>query len=317
MSSDIGMRDIEAFNTLAMLQSYTNAAEELGMTQSALSKRIKELEEKMGVRLFDRTTRHVSLTPEGSEFVLHAAKMLDQFRRSVKDVRERAAGNRGRLAIAAAPHMSANLLPPVIATFLNRHPDVEIQFHDCRSHETLRSILSEEADIGVTVTPLGHAGHPQINILPVIERIESLTVAFHRGHPLEKLGEITWEALRPYKMIPLRPTSAAVRLVDMFRTSENISFENIFEVSLIDTALGMASAGVGIAVFPRYVISRRGSDLLVYREIQNTSMRVSFGLQYLRGRTLSGPAKLFAKHLRSHLIAMESAGEVHPVVSPE
>lgn len=278
------------------------------MTQSALSKRIKELEDKVGVRLFDRTTRHVSMTSEGQEFFAHATKLLEQFRRSVEAVRERAAGNRGRLAIAAAPHMSAKLLPPVIAGFLAEHPDVEIEFHDCRSHETLRYILSEEADVGLTVTASGYVPHPQIAIFPVIERVESLTVAFRRGHPLETMEEITWESLRTHKMVPLRPTSAAVRLVDMFRTRQNISFENTFEVSLIDTSLGMAAAGVGIAVFPRYVTSRSGNELLVYREIKDTSMRVSFGLQHLRGRTLSGPAKIFAKHLRTHLASIEPEG---------
>ncbi|MBM6593560.1 LysR family transcriptional regulator [Microvirga pudoricolor] len=309
MTPDISMRDLESFDALARFHSYTNASEELGMTQSALSKRIKELEEKLGVRLFDRTTRQVSMTSEGQEFLSHATKLLEQFRRSVEEVRERAAGFRGRLSIAAAPHMSANLLPPVIASFLAEHPEVEIEFHDCRSHETLRHILSEEADIGLTVTPSGYVAHPQIAILPVLDRMESLTVVFRRNHPLETLEQVTWQTLRPHRMVVLRPTSAAVRLVDVIRTQQNIAFEHTFEVSLIDTALGMAAAGVGVAVFPRYVTSRSGGNSLVYREIQNSSMRISFGLQYLRGRTLSGPAKNFARHLRTYLAAMEPEGE--------
>lgn len=301
--TDVGMRDLQAFTMLAVAHSYTVAADSLGMTQSALSKRIKELEVKLKVKLFDRTTRHVALTTEGREFLLHANNLLDQFDRSLEEIRESAAGNRGRLSIAAAPHMSANLLPPVVASFSKQHPEVEIRFHDCRSHETIRYILAEEADIGVTVMPSGYVGNPQIDVFPVMERTESLTVAFSRGHALEAAEEITWQSLKPFKIIPLRPTSAAVRLVDIFRNEEKLTSEPAFEVSLIDTALGMAAAGVGIVIFPQYVASRRWGDVLIYRKIKDTSLRVTFGLQHLKGRSLSGPARLFADHLRAHLAA--------------
>lgn len=301
MIADIGTRDLLAFVTLARINRYTTASASLGMTQSTLSKKIKELEAKLQVRLFDRTTRQVSLTAEGQEFLRHATNFLDQIERSVADVRERAAGQRGRLSIAAGPHMAGNLLPQVIAEFAAYHPHVEIILHDCRSHETLGYILSEQAEIGVTVRPVDMMEHPQLDFHRVVERNDPLMAVLHKDNPLALQPTVTWDDIRTSRILLLRQSSAASRLVASVVSAQAVRFDRVFEVSLIDTALGMAASGYGVVVLPNYVKSRHRADSLVYRPIQGTSVQFHFSLQYLRGRSLSGSARAFADHLRSHV----------------
>ena len=299
--TDLGVRELEAFVTLAQMCRYTLASASLGMTQSTLSKKIKELEFKLQVRLFDRTTRQVTLTPEGQKFLEHARHLLDQIQRSLEDVREQASGRRGRLTLACGPHMAGNLLPPVIAQFTRGHPDVDVTLYDCRSHETLRYILSEQAEIGVTVHSPDMVEHPQVSYMRVVERCDPLMVALPTGHPLEGLAEVTLEALRPFRILTLRGTSAVAHLVERATKRQGVNFEHVLEVSLIHTALGLAASDYGIVILPSYVQSHHREDSLVYRPIAGTSVQFHFGLQHLHGRSLSGPAKAFARQLREHI----------------
>lgn len=299
MNEDIGSRELLAFSTLARMNSYTLASSALGMTQSSLSKKIKELEAKLQVRLFDRTTRMVQITPEGQEFLQHAARFLEQLERSLEDVRARAAGARGRLTIAAGPHMSGNMLPPVIAEFAARHPEVEIVLYDSQSRETLSYILSEQAEFGITVRPIDMIDHPQLDYQRVVERSVPLMAVMHRSHRLSMQADVTLDDLRSERVLLLRRSSAAAQLVETALAKSATSFDRIFEVSLVDTALGMAASAYGIAILPGYVSSRHREDILAYRPIRETSIRFHIALQFLRGRSLSGPARSFARYLHT------------------
>ncbi|RYF31559.1 MAG: LysR family transcriptional regulator [Comamonadaceae bacterium] len=299
MNEDIGSRELLAFATLARMNSYTLAASTLGMTQSSLSKKIKELEAKLRVRLFDRTTRMVQITPEGQQFLQHTARFLEQMERSVEDVRARAAGARGRLAIAAGPHMSGNMLPPVIAEFAARHPEVEIALYDSQSRETLSYILSEQAEFGITVRPFDMIDHPQLDYQRVVERNVPLMAVMHRSHPLTRQADVTLDDLRSERVLLLRRSSAAAQLVETALAASAASFDRIFEVSLVDTTLGMAASAYGIAILPGYVTSRHREDILAHRPIRGTSIRFHIALQFLRGRSLSGPARSFARYLQA------------------
>ncbi len=300
MIADISTRDMLAFTTLARLGSYTLASSTLGMTQSSLSKKIKELEARLEVRLFDRTTRMVQITPEGAEFLQHAQRFLDQMERSLEDVRRRAAGTRGRLAIASGPHMSGNMLPPIISAFARRHPEVEVVVYDSQTANALRALLSEEAEIGVTVRPVDWIEHPQLDYIRIADVELPLQAVLHNMHPLTAQPSVRWADLKAHKVILLRHSAAAARLVEAVLTQQRVDFDDIFEVSLVDTALGLAASEHGIAVLPGYVRSRHRADFLVYRPILGTSTRFQISVQYLRGRSLSGPARRFAEELRAH-----------------
>lgn len=299
MNEDIGSRELLAFATLARMNSYTLASSALGMTQSSLSKKIKELEAKLQVRLFDRTTRMVQITPEGQEFLQHATRFLEQLERSLEDVRAQAAGARGRLTIAAGPHMSGNMLPPVIAEFASKHPEVDIVLYDSPSRETLGYILSEQAEFGITVCPIDMIDHPQLDYQRVVERNVPLMAVMHRSHRLSKQADVTLDDLRSERVLLLRRSSAAAQLVETALAEIATRFDRIFEVSLVDTALGMAASAYGIAILPGYVSSRHREDILAYRPLRETSIRFHIALQFLRGRSLSGPARNFAHYLQA------------------
>src|SRR5690606_28865114 len=149
MKEQLSSRELQTFVLLANSPSFTVAADTLHITQSALSKRIAELENKLGVRLFDRTTRQLDLTMEGREFLSMAVSLLEHMERSVTELRQTANGQRGRLWVTAAPHMSSTLIPPVLAAFAKANPMVNINYYDCRREEMQRHITAGSAEFGI------------------------------------------------------------------------------------------------------------------------------------------------------------------------
>jgi DNA-binding transcriptional LysR family regulator len=119
---NISSRQLDAFIALAQLGSFTLAAQRCHLSQPAFSALIKGLEEGVGVRLFDRSTRHVALTQEGAQFLDAAQRIRTDLGDAVQGLREAAALQRGRVSIALLPSLAAAWLPPVLALFHARHP---------------------------------------------------------------------------------------------------------------------------------------------------------------------------------------------------
>ena len=309
MKEQYSTKELQTFVFLARSASFTVAADTLHVTQSALSKRIAELEQKLGVRLFDRTTRQLHLTVEGREFLEMAESLLDHIERSITDLRLIAKGKRGRLWMAAAPHMSSTLMPPVLAAFHRSNPSVDISYYDCHRTEMLRHVLAGSAEFGVIGGLVGqdHAFPAEFKITPVIQREEHLSVGFAAGHPLEKLEIVRWNDLLPYKTVMLRATGGLGHMYRLLSQHIQVALPTTIEVSMISTAIGMAAAGLGIVVFPAYVIENVGNSGIRQRFIDEGPLQYQFSFVHHYNRSLSGVALSFADELVGHLSKRPSA----------
>jgi LysR family carnitine catabolism transcriptional activator len=108
----LSIRQMQAFKTVAEAGSFKDAADRLHLSQPALSAAIRKLEETLGVRLFDRTTRRMALTAEGHELLRLSARLIDEFETVTGDLRDYLARRRGRVVVAALPSLAAITLPP-------------------------------------------------------------------------------------------------------------------------------------------------------------------------------------------------------------
>src|ERR687893_1704131 len=116
------VRQLETVVAVADAASFSQAAAELGISQPSLSETIKRVEEELGVRVFERTTRSLSLTPEGEHAVAVAREAVRDFRLALESIAERTQGRRGRLTIAALPSVACAVLPPAIQAFKRQFP---------------------------------------------------------------------------------------------------------------------------------------------------------------------------------------------------
>lgn len=149
MANTIGMRHIRSFLTVARHRSFTRAALELNVTQPTLTMAIRQLEDIVGARLFDRTTRMVELTPEGHELRPLAERLLGDFDALVEDIRATARQRRGRVAIAAAHSVTTQLVPVVLADLARTDPSLHIQLRDGNSSDVRRRVSRNEVDFGI------------------------------------------------------------------------------------------------------------------------------------------------------------------------
>src|SRR5438105_12615072 len=129
---NITSRQLKAFLLTAQHQSFSRAAEQLFITQSGMSVLVRELEAQLGFRLFDRTTRRVSLTEFGVKFLPIADRSLLDLEAAAANIGRAATEADRHLCIGATPLVAAGLLPPAIAEYAKRKPDLEIRVYDAR-----------------------------------------------------------------------------------------------------------------------------------------------------------------------------------------
>lgn len=303
MDEQFSTKDLQTFVELANSASFTLAAENLHVTQSALSKRIADLELKLGVKLFDRTTRRLHLTVEGREFREMAEAILEQVRRSVSDLRQMAKGERGRLWMTAAPHLSSTLIPPVLAAFSARNPLVQIEYYDCRRKDMIRYIRTGSAEFGIIGGMIGqdHNFPAEFETTRILQVEQQMSVGFSPGHPLEEADVIRWEDLTPYKLISLRSSGGLGHMYKVVTQNMQVDLQKAIEVSIITTAMGMASNGLGIVIFPSYVVENFDSRRLTHRAIHGSRLDYEFAFLHLEGHSLSGAATSFGEIMRQRL----------------
>src|ERR671910_2036241 len=151
------VRQLETLVAAADAPSFSAAAGKLGISQPALSETVKRVEEELGVRVFERTTRSLSLTPEGEHAVIVAREAVRDFRLALESIADRTQGRRGRLTVAALPSVACAVLPGAVQAFRSRYPGVEVRVHDGLHERAVDMVLDGVADLALSVRPAQRA----------------------------------------------------------------------------------------------------------------------------------------------------------------
>ena len=149
-TAGVTLRQMQAFAQVARHGNFTRAAADLHLTQSATSALVKELEQRLGLLLLDRTTRSVVLTRAGEEFVARAQRILADVAHAVADTHDLVNKRRGLVSIAASPLSSSTFLPDAIAAFLTQHPNVRVQLHDILTDGIIGEVRNGVAELGAS-----------------------------------------------------------------------------------------------------------------------------------------------------------------------
>ena len=152
MQMNLSTRELHAFVALAEQRSFTRAAGSCHLSQPAFSALIRALEESLGSRLFDRTTRSIELTAAGLAFIEPARRLLRDAEEAVADVRDHAARKRGRVSVAVLPSLAAGWLPPLLADYHARYPGIELDVADVLSDACIERARSGAANFALAST---------------------------------------------------------------------------------------------------------------------------------------------------------------------
>ncbi|NVO17223.1 MAG: LysR family transcriptional regulator [Rhodoplanes sp.] len=289
---------LEAFLGIAERGSFHRAAANLNLSQTALSHRMRKLEDDLGVKLLARTTRHVALTPAGLELLPKARRILDEATRSFEDLRRQGRAQQERLAIGCLPTIAIRYIPRVLFEFTRMYPDLDVQVFDNSVSEIADHVQSGRAEFGITIVS---ANRWDLEVTELVK--EPFVLVCQADHAFASKKAISWSDLEGQKLVRVSPQTGNRILLDDALGSRREALTWRYEVQHLSTAISLASAGVGLAVVPRLAVEASGKTGIATVSLRNPSVSRALGVVVKRGLPLSPAAedllRIISRTLRS------------------
>jgi LysR family carnitine catabolism transcriptional activator len=278
--SGVSMRQLQAFVALAEQRSFTRAAALCHLSQPAFSALIGQLERQLGLRLFDRSTRHVAPTHEGLEFEPSARRVLAEFDAALAGVSDQLALRRGRVSIALLPSLAAGWLPDILRDYRTAHPGVEITVSDVLSEPCVELVRQGQADFALAAV---RADTQELRAEPFCS--DDFHLVCPVGHPLLQLREIRPRDVAAYPFVHMARNSSVRQYLDA--ALHPLQLQTLMEVDQLATAMGMVRAGLGISMMPALTLFHFQQPGLVTRPLPWSGLKRRIYLVRRRERSLS------------------------------
>lgn len=285
------------FRKVAETSSLSRAAAELRITQPAVSKQIRSLEDELGERLFDRIGKKVFLTRAGEVLLTHVDRILRSVDEAKTAVRDLSAECSGELVIGTSDHISIHRLPDVLKACITAFPKIDLKLRCHRSETILELVAKNQVDLGVITlqkTP------PNITSRIIWKDPMSLVVPV--GHPLTSAKRVRLKDIVQHGMILTEHATETRKMVDDVFAAQGLTPNVAMEVAYIETIKSLVRTGLGIAILPdRAVDAEVKSGALMRLRITDAAFARNLGVVYLKDKFLSRPAVEF-------LALLEKAG---------
>jgi len=236
---------VQAFIAIADRASFSRAAEQLHITQTALSRRMQNLESFLGVRLVERTTRSVALTAIGQNFLPQARRLLADLGTALVEIRETGKSLRGDVTIACVPTVGVHYLPRIVQQYAVLYPDNRVRILDHASSDVAAAVLQRAAEFGINMQG---AHHPELRSVPLLR--DRFVLVCRADHALARKQRLSWKQLEPHTLILAGADSGNRPLLDLALEKQEIRLRSFYEVQRSSTAVGMVAEGLGVTVVP-------------------------------------------------------------------
>ncbi|AVS74912.1 LysR family transcriptional regulator [Paracidovorax cattleyae] len=305
------LRQLDAFAAVSNLQSFGGAAERLGLSAQAVSQLVAELESVVGFRLLDRTTRRVSLSNAGRDFLGPAESILRHVRdaeSAAADVRNRAVGV---VRVGAPLVLASSALPAAIRQYQESHPKVVVRVRDIAVDALVGAVAAGDVDIAVGPDrPVG----PDVDRREVFDSLWVLWCA--AWHPLASKPVVRWPDLHDVALVAAGHDHERSVARMQLSTPEGERVIPVDVVENVSTALGIAAQGLAATLAPAYVcVTAFPLGLLMRRVIEPEAVRKVCLYQPIH-RSRSPAAQGFAEHLAAWLPDWAEAGLKPPAAAP-
>jgi DNA-binding transcriptional LysR family regulator len=291
---NISSRQLKAFLLTARHQSFSRAAEQLFITQSGMSVLIRELEEQLGFRLFDRTTRRVTLTSFGHKFLPIADRSVVELESAAANIGRSASIARRQLTIGAMPFIANKLLPAAISQYAKRDPDLQIVLRDVDRIRLVAMVSSGELDggIGCFVEPP-----------PDVRRIalHRFTLVAIRHGSTGMAAPLRWKDLAAERLLGAPAEDPVQQLIE--RTLQRAGRRDPTDLAFnyLETTIAMCEAGAGIAIVPSFTIPSCLEHKVSIHPLVDPVVPVEFIEIVGRGRKLTPGADEFNDFLKRYV----------------
>ncbi|WP_175941038.1 LysR family transcriptional regulator [Caballeronia sp. BCC1704] len=287
----VSLHQLRLFVTLARYRSFTRAGDEFGITQSAVSRSIRELEDEIALRLFDRTTRQVTLTDTGRKLLARIAPLVEELEATLRPRAD--SQGQGIVHVASSCGLTASVLPALLASCKERLPDVSITVIDRPQSAVLQLVRSGEAEIGVVIAP---DNLDELAFEPLFA--DSFAAVVGASHRLADAARLEWTQLRGTPLLLLDDDTGSLAAVEAALARHAVAGAVRQRLTQPVAVARMAEAGLGVGVLPMHARLSCDSARTRFIPLAPDAARAVMIVRR-RGRAL----REGAAHVWSHFIA--------------
>lgn len=282
------IQNIQAFLSVSETGSFSRAADALFLTQPAISKRIRSLEQSLGVALFDRIGKSVRLTEAGHALIPSCRRIIAEIAESERIISNLRTTTSGVLSIATSHHIGLHRLPPVLRDFSKHYPEVELKLGFVDSEEACQQILNGETELAIVTLP--DEDNDRLEMIPVWHDPLHVVVAKH--HPLASQKRLSTHRLLDYAAILPSTGTYTRKLIDNALGLDG-SVRILLETHYLETIKAMVQTGLGWSMLPASMLDESLSALA----IKHTQTTRQLGIVVHSMRTKSNAANAMIDQL--------------------
>lgn len=281
---------LQAFVTVAELGAFNKAADKLGLTQAALTRRIQKLEHYLALKLIDRTTRQMALTPIGRDLLPKARALVQDMANTFSQLKGASKNAKGHFTLACVPTLATSVLPNLIRQYRDQFPGHRIRLVDASAHEIREAVLLQQAELGVTVQG---SKHPDLEEVGLFD--DPLMFYCRSTHPLSNRTSLRWSDMNLDDLIVISSLTGTRIAMNYELAKKGIDLQGYYEVQHHATALNLVVAGVGCTIMPASSCAEGDRPGVVRIALQSPVVRRKIVLVRRKGSTLSPAAQAFSE----------------------
>jgi LysR family transcriptional regulator, carnitine catabolism transcriptional activator len=297
-------REFEVFLTVAQTQSFRRTAEQVHLSQPAVSGLIARLEASLDVRLFDRTTRNVQLTAAGEVLKEQVLLLRHQSEEAVQAVRNVSELRTGSVTLAALPSLAATVVPRAFMRFAARFPQIRLQVLDTLAGPAFDMVRTGKVEFALTAA---NPAYTDLDYTPLASDGFVLLIPQQHALSTEKTA-LPWSEIATLTHISLPLPSSVRQYADAALLQHRVVFSPQYEVEHLATVTAMVAAGLGVAALPELAAAVSPHEGVVQRPLTEPDLRRPIGLITRRGRSLSPASAAMVELLREEM--QQSASQV-------
>lgn len=267
-SMNFELLDIRVFVAIADGKSFLRAAEQLNLSQPAISRRVQKLEATVGTPLLERTTRTVRPTPAGKEILPLLRRLLEELDESLLGMMASGERQAGRLTIASIPSATVRFLPDVLEALGRDYRNVRVRVLDLTATECAEAVRTGQAEFAITL-PVSLDG--DLVYEPLTD--DPYGLVCRKDGPLAALVDPAWSDLEGLRLVTVHPGSGNRTALDAGLARAGIELRWFYEVTRLTSALALVQAGLGPSVLPRLACEGPDARDLVWRPLQGRRSR--------------------------------------------
>lgn len=294
MNDPIDSRQLNAFVSISRSGSFTAAAKELSLTQSAVSHAIKALESSVGCRIFDRLGKKMVLTLAGEQLLHHAQKILTEMDSARDSLTNLGKWGRGRLRVGASTAACQYILPAVLGDFQESYPKSLIAIQPCDVEQAISLLRNGKIDLAVCLEPSHHADFEFVSLFT-----DELMFILSPLHPWANHPSIPRAEIPTQNYVLYSRSSYLHKQVEQYFSREGMVLNTVIELGSMEAIKELVKLGLGVSILAPWIARAEIRDgTLTARGMGRRKLRRQWGILFVKGKTLDLQQETFIKLCR-------------------